>query len=114
MLIAARIGASTIGAPLTATAASAAMQAGAQEIGADHQLPAVETVGEDAAERAEDDHRKDAGGGGDADPGRGPRAVVHEREEGEVVEPVAGLRRGQAGEQEPQIARAAQRTARAG
>ena len=71
----------------------------ADRVGGDHDPPAVVAVGEDAAERAADDDRQDARGGRDAEPRGGVRALVDEGEEREVVEPVAGLRDGQAGQE---------------
>jgi hypothetical protein len=71
----------------------------ADGVGGDHQPPAVVAVGQDAAERAADDDRQDARGSRDAEPRRRVRALVHEGEQREVVEPVACLRDGQAGQQ---------------
>ena len=71
----------------------------AHAVGGEHQPPAVVAVGDDAAERAEDDDGQDARGGGDGEPRGRVRALVDERQEREVVEPVAGLRDGQAGEE---------------
>ena len=71
----------------------------ADAVGGEHQPPAVVAVGDDAAERAEDDDGQDARGGGDGEPRGRMRALVDEGEEREVVEPVAGLRDGQAGEE---------------
>jgi len=71
----------------------------ADGVGGEHDLAAVVAVGDDAAERAADHDRQNAGDGGEADPGRGVRALEDEREQREVVQPVAGLRDGQAGQQ---------------
>jgi hypothetical protein len=71
----------------------------ADAVGGEHDPPAVVAVGDDATERAADDDRQDASGGRQPEPRGGVRALVHEGEEREVVEPVAGLRDGQAGQQ---------------
>jgi hypothetical protein len=61
-------------------------------------------VGEHAAERPQHDLGQDARRGRDPDPRRGSGALVDEREQREVVEPVAGLGHDQAGEQATEVA----------
>ena len=71
----------------------------ADAVGGEHQPAAVVAVGDDAAERAADDDGQDARGGRDGEPRGRVRALVDEGEQREVVEPVAGLRDGQAGQE---------------
>jgi hypothetical protein len=59
---------------------------------------------EHAAERSQHDLGQDARRGGDPDPGRRPRALVDEGQQGEVVQPVSGLGGDQAAEQEAEVA----------
>ena len=75
-----------------------------QDVGADHHGPPVVAVGEHAAERSEHDLGQDARRGRDPDPRRRSGALVDEREQREVVEPVAGLGDDQAGEQAAEVA----------
>ena len=77
---------------------------GAQDVGGDHDQATVVAVGEHAADRPQRDLGQDARRGGDPDPGRGPRALIDEGEEGQVVEPVAGLGGDQAAEQDAKVA----------
>jgi hypothetical protein len=74
-------------------------EAEADGVGGDHQPPPVVAVGQDAAQRPADDDRQDARGGRDTEPCGRVRALVDEGEQREVVQPVAGLRDGQAGQQ---------------
>jgi hypothetical protein len=67
------------------------------------QAPVV-AVGEHAAERPQHDLGQDARRGGDPDPSRGSRALIDEGQEGQVVQPVAGLGGDQAAEQEAEVA----------
>ena len=87
---------------------------GAQDVGEDHDHATVVAVGEHAAERSQHDLRHDARRGRDPDPHRGPGPLVDEREEGQVVQPVAGLGRHQAAEQEAEVALAQRDEERAG
>lgn len=73
---------------------------GSDQVGGEHQRAAFVAVGEDPAEGAECDLGEDPGAGGQPDPDRGVSAVVDEREQREVVEPVTGLGGGQARQQQ--------------
>ena len=88
-------GASTIGSPAAATAASTDHEPHPGQVAGDHDAAAVEPVGEHSAERTEHDDRHDPGRGGDAGPQRRVGAVVDQHDQGQVVEPVADLGHGQ-------------------
>ena len=101
---AASTGARTTGPPARATTASAAIAAARRTSEHDHHEAAVVAVGEHAADRPEHDLGQDSRGGRDPDPHRGSGALVDEREQREVVQPVAGLGHDQAGEQATEVA----------
>ena len=63
----------------------------ARETRCDHQRPAVEAVGDDAAQRSSTTNGTILAAVAMPGPGGGARPLVHEREQGEVVQPVAGL-----------------------
>jgi hypothetical protein len=71
----------------------------ARGIGAHHQRPAVVSVGQDTAQRAEHDDGQDPGGRGERHPGGRAGTAEDERQQGDVVEPVA-QRRGGEGQQD--------------
>jgi hypothetical protein len=81
-----------------------AHRGGAQDVGGDHDRATVVAVGEHAPQWTQHDLRQDARRGRDPDPRRGPRALVDEGEQGQVVQPVAGLGADQAAEQEAEVA----------
>ena len=91
-----------------------AHRGGAQDVGEDHDHATVVAVGEHAAERSQHDLRHDARRGRDRDPDRRAGALVHEREQRQVVQPVAGLGDDQAAEQDAQVALAQRDEERAG
>ena len=87
---------------------------GAKDVGGDHDRATVVAVGEHAADGAQHDLGQDARRGRDPDPGRGPGALVHEGEQRQVVQPVAGLGGDQAAEQKAKVALAQRDEERAG
>ena len=80
-----------------ATAASATISTALAMLERDDQAAAVVAVREHAPDRPEDHDRDHPAGGGQRDPGRGPGPLEDERQQRDVVEPVATRRNGEAG-----------------
>jgi hypothetical protein len=68
-------------------------------VGPDHDQPPVEAVGDDAAQRPDKHHRQHPGGHRRGCERARLRALEDDHHQSEVVDPVAGLRRGQRDDQ---------------
>ena len=77
--------------------------AAAQQVGGDHQPPAVDAIDDDAGQRADERHRQELHDHHPRDRGRRAGQVEQQRVDGDGVEPVAELRDRLADVEQPEV-----------